>query len=120
LGRLEVADITIGEMLAHAPLGTDGVWPCEPVRDVLEELHSDAVVRGLHIGLFNARGTHWRGEGGAQERELANKYRAWADALQYSHPYISSVLLMGMVRTYEFDARREDTDANIRRRLAAF
>jgi hypothetical protein len=117
LGRLDVADNCIGELLAHAPIGVDGVWPCEPVRDVLEELHSDAIVRGTHTGLFNARGVHWRGEGGSQEQELADKYRTWADALLYTHPYVSSGLLMGMVRTYELDANREDTDAKIRRRL---
>lgn len=117
LSRLEVADLKIGELLAHAPLGTDGVWPCEPVRDVLEEVHSDAMMRGIHTGQFNARGVHWRGEGGAQERELADKYRAWADALQYSHPYVSSRALMGLAKTYEHDARREDTDAIVKRRL---
>ena len=94
-----MADVNIGELLAHAPVGADGVWPCEPVRDVLEELHSGAIMRGAHTGLFNARGVHSRGEGGAQEQELANKYRAWADGLLYTHPYVSSELLMGMVRT---------------------
>ncbi len=117
LSRLEVADLTIGELLSHAPLGADGVWPCEPVRDVLEEIHSDAMMRGVRTGQFNARGVHWRGEGGAQERELADKYRAWADALRYSHPYVSSRALMSLVKTYEHDARREDTDAIVRRRL---
>jgi addiction module HigA family antidote len=117
LGRLEVADVNIGELVAHAPTGTDGVWPCEPVRDVLEEFHSDAMLRGVHTGQFNARGAHWRGEGGAQERELAEKYRGWAEALQYSHPYVASKLHMGLVRTYENDARREDTDAIVQRRL---
>lgn len=117
LGRLEVADVSIGELLAHAPTGSDEVWPCEPVRDVLDEIHSDSMMRGVHTGLFNARGVHWRGEGGAQERELADKYRGWAEALQYSHPYIASKLLMGLVRTYEHDARREDTEAIVQRRL---
>jgi addiction module HigA family antidote len=117
LGRLEVADVSIGELVAHAPMGTDGVWPCEPVRDVLDEIHSDAMMRGVHTGQFNARGVHWKGEGGAQERELADKYRGWAEALQYSHPYVASKLLMGLVRTYEHDARREDTDAIVQRRL---
>lgn len=117
LGRLEVADVSIGELLAHAPTGTDGVWPCEPVRDVLDEIHSEAMMRGVHTGQFNARGAHWRGEGGAQERELADKYRGWAEALQYSHPYVASKLLMGLVRTYEHDARREDTEAIVKRRL---
>ena len=117
LGRLEVADITIGEMLAHAPPDSERVWPCEPVRDVLEELHSTAIMQGAHTGLFNSRGVHSRGEGGAQERALADKYRAWAEVLQYTHPFVASELLMGMVRTYEHDARREDTEANINRRL---
>lgn len=117
LSRLESADFEIGELLAHAPVGTDGVWPSEPVRDVLEEVHSDAMMRGVHAGQFNARGVHWRGDGGAQERELADKYRVWADSLRYSHPYLSSSALMGLVKTYEHDARREDTDAIVRRRL---
>jgi hypothetical protein len=117
LGRLEIADLKIGELLAHAPSGSDEVWPCEPVRDVLEEVHSDSMMNGAHTGQFNARGVHSRGEGGAQERELADKYRAWAEALRYSHPYVSSKLLMDLVKTYEHDARREDTDAIVRRRL---
>lgn len=117
LGRLEVADVSIGELVAQAPAGADGVWPCEPVREVLDEIHSDAMMRGVHTGQFNARGAHSRGEGGAQERELADKYRGWAEALQYSHPYVASKLLMGLVRTYEHDARREDMDAIVQRRL---
>jgi addiction module HigA family antidote len=117
LGRLEVADLKIGELLAHAPFDSDGVWPCEAVRDVLEEVHADAMASGVHTGQFNARGVHSRGEGGAQEREIANRYRAWAEALRYSHPFVSSNILMSLVKTYEHDARREDTDAIVRRRL---
>jgi addiction module HigA family antidote len=117
LGRLEVADMKIGELLAHAPAGADGVWPCEYVRDVLEEVHSEMMMRGVHTSKFNARGIHVRGEGGDQERALADRYRAWADALQYSHSYVASELLMKLVRTYEDNARREDADANVRLRL---
>jgi hypothetical protein len=117
LGRLEVADIKIGEMLASAPADENGVWPCEAVRDALEDVHSADIMHGARIGLFNSRGVHWRGEDGAQERELASKYRAWAEALQYSHPFVSSSLLVGMVERYEHDARREDAEAKIKRRL---
>jgi len=69
------------------------------------------------IGVYNSPGAHWRGEGGDQERELAAKYRKWGQALQSSHPYVASVLLMGLARSYEADANREDTEAGIRRRL---
>jgi hypothetical protein len=36
LGRADVADTCIGKVLSRAPVGQDGVWPCEPVRDVME------------------------------------------------------------------------------------
>lgn len=56
----------------------------------------------------------WRGEGGAQEREIAEGYRTWANALQYSHPFVATQLLMSMVKTYEHEADRVDTEAGIR------
>lgn len=117
LGRGDAADICLGNLLSSAPVGGDGVWPCEPVRQVMEEIQSEGISRGACTGLFNARGVVWRGEGGNQERELAEKYRRWATALEYSHPFVSSTLLMAMVRNYEHDASREDMEAGIRRRL---
>jgi addiction module HigA family antidote len=117
LDRLAVCDICLGKLFSSAPADADGNWPCEPVRDVMEELQSEEISRGAHTGLYNARGVHWRGEGGGQERELAHRYRKWAEALQFSHPFVSSTLLMGMVNTYEQAADREDNEAGIRRRL---
>lgn len=117
LGRLDIADVCIGKLLSHAPAGNDGVWPCEPVREVMEDVHSKAMMDGARTGLYNSRGVTWRGEGGDQERALAAKYRAWGNALHYSHPFVASELLMGMARTYEQEAVREDTRAGIERRL---
>ena len=117
ISRLEIADLCIGQMLANAPLGKDGIWPCEAVRQVLEEIQSESMMRGAHTGIYNSRGVHWRGEGGGQERALAEKYRNWGKALQLSYPYVSSKLLMQLALTYDREARREDTDASIRRRL---
>ncbi len=117
LDRADVADVSIGGLLANAPIGEDGVWPCEPVRDVMEELQLEQVMRGAHTGVYNSRGVHWRGEGGSQERELADKYRGWARMLRVSHPFVASNLLMGLAKTYENEASREDTAATLRRRL---
>jgi hypothetical protein len=117
ISRIDVADMCIGRVLAHAPVGADGVWPCEPVRQVMEEVHSEQLMRGVHTGVYNSRGAVWRGSGGDQERELAAKYRAWGHALQSSHPYVSSSLLMQLVRTYEAEASREDTEASLRERM---
>ena len=117
LGRSEIADICLGKLFSHASTDPDGVWPCEPVRQVMEELQSEKVSQGARTGLYNQRGVVWRGEGGGQERELAQKYLRWAEALQYSHPFVSSNLLMDMVKTYELEASRHDTEAGIKRRM---
>ncbi len=117
LSRAEIADVCIGKVLANAPVGQDGVWPCEPVRQVMEDLQSESMMEGAYTGVYNSRGTHWRGEGGDQERELAEKYRKWGQSLQFSHPYVASKFLMKLARTYEREADREDTEAGIRRRL---
>jgi hypothetical protein len=93
------------------------VWPCEPVRDVMEDIQSESLMRGAHTGVYNSRGAHWRGEGGEQERELAEKYRKWGQALQVSHPFVAAKLLMGLAKTYDHEANRQDTEAGIRRRL---
>jgi addiction module HigA family antidote len=117
LSRANSADLRIGKLLAHAPIGKDGVWPCEAVRRVMEEVQSDSIMRGAHSGVYNLRGAHWRGEGGDQERALAEKYRKWGQALQLSHPYVSAKLLMQLANMYEYEANREDMEAGIRRRL---
>jgi hypothetical protein len=117
VSRADIADVCIGELLAHASVGEDGVWPCEPVRQVMEEVQSEPLMRGALTGVYNSRGVHFRGEGGGSERELAAKYRKWGDALQSSHPYVSSKLLIAMAKTYEREASREDTEAEVRRRL---
>jgi hypothetical protein len=117
LGRAEIADVCIGNMLSSAPVGTDGVWPCEPVRDVMEDIQSESMMRGAHTGVFNSRGAHWRGEGGDQERGLAEKYRKWGQALQVSHPFVAAKLMMALAQTYDHMASRVDAEAEIRRRL---
>lgn len=117
LDRANVADIRIGQVLSCALVGNDGVWPCEPVRDVMEDIQSESVMEGAHIGVYNSRGAHYRGEGGDQERELAEKYRKWSQALQVSHPFVASKLLMELAKTYDRQANRHDTEATMRRRL---
>ncbi len=117
LSRSDVADSSIGTLLSHAPLGKDGVWPCESVRQVMEKIQSEPIIAGARTGRFNSRGAHWRGEGGIDERQLAEEYRNWSRALQVSHPYVASKLLMGLANTYEHMADREDAEAGARRRL---
>lgn len=117
LGREEGGDSSLGKWLSNAPKGTDGIWPCEPVRWVLEQIQSEKISDGITLGLFNARGVHFRGESGDQERELAAMYREWSSALEFSFPFVASSILKRMANTYYRDAQHEDTEAVVRRRL---
>lgn len=115
-GREVVGDHSIGQLLAHSPPGADGIWPCEAVRSVLEEVGTKDIADAISIGIYNARGAHFREEGGKQERELAAKYRQWAKQLAFEAPFSSRVLDQ-IARSYDRDAVREDADADVRRRL---
>jgi addiction module HigA family antidote len=114
--RLDVGDSQIGQLLSKAPVGADGLWPCEPVRDAMEKTLSRSMSDGFRVGKFNLRGVVMRGEGGNQERELASKYSAWAAPIASTHPKVARIL-REIRDGYLSDAEREDTEANIRKRL---
>jgi addiction module HigA family antidote len=116
LARRDIGDQMIGNMLAKAPAAEDKVWPCLPVRDALELVANHHIEQGVHVALRNARGAHWRGEGGAQERELAAEYRGWADAMAYTHPRVATIL-RGVEKAYLREADWEDNDARVARRM---
>ena len=65
---------------------------------------------------YNSRGVHLRGEGGDQERELAVKYRKWAQETAPDYSFVSSVLA-SLASSYERDAEREDSEDRMNRRL---
>jgi len=71
-------DQKIGQVLSAAPAGADGVWPCEPVRDVLEDVASREIGIGIGVAVSNARGTHSVRDDARDERALARNTRVVA------------------------------------------
>lgn len=112
VGREDVADDRIGRMLSASPVGTDGNWPAEAVREVLETFRSKPMTEGFWIGKRNRQGvtTRMPRDGGALERKEASIYRNWAKAIAYEYPQTARVLHT-LADSYEDDARREDEDA---------
>jgi len=112
--RATVGDIIIGEVLAYVPPDSDGLWPAEPVRELIEDLRSQRFEEGLHTGKFNSRGITSRspGDGGIQERQLAAKHRACADRISDRWPR-TGALLRQMADHYEEWARREDDQSEL-------
>ena len=115
-GRSRMGDHHIGQLLSKAPIGEDGIWPCAPVREALDAVLNDDIGEGFHIGRLNYRGAHWRGEGGTQEKELAEQYEGWAKASDYSHPKVAAAL-RGLASSYRSEGRWRDQDAAIQQRL---
>jgi hypothetical protein len=108
-GHAKLGDRFIGEMLARIPDGSDGVWPHECLRRLLEELRSVAIENGLYLGIVNGRGSTCRSpdDGGEQELGLAEKYESWAHALGTTAPRAAG-LLRRVRDNYRVDATWED------------
>ena len=86
--RSDVCDSHIGRALACAPAGTDGIWPHESVRALIEHVCSTALEEGFRAGMFTKRGVFTKDPfgGGAPERALAAQYRGWAQKLAAAYP----------------------------------
>ena len=111
--REEIGDREIGRVLANAPRGADDVWPCEPVRDLLDSLGSRNIGIGLLMGKSDLRGITSRGpfDGGRQELSLAEDYRASADKISGKWPFTAR-LLRQMADDYERSAQVFDHEAD--------
>lgn len=114
VGREEIADSRIGQMLSASPMGADGNWPAEAVREVIDLFRSKEMAEGFWVGKHNRRGPTMRDprDGGQLERDEAEKYRRWAAALvEYPH---TARALNTMADSYELEARRHDEQAERR------
>lgn len=114
--RADIGDQCIGQLLARVPVGKDDEWPREAICEAMEGTASFEIGTGFQIGVINSRGAHWRGEGGEQERELAEKFRAVAERLHFSYPYMGGII-EGIATSYDREAEREDAEAMVNKRL---
>lgn len=114
--RQNAIDSTIGTWLSRCPADPDGLWPCLPVRELLEDSTAESVRNGFACGVCNNRGVHSRGilDGGEQERALADHYRGLAQSLLGKFPNTAECLI-GIARGYEHEARGHDEDADMMR-----
>lgn len=106
----KVVDDMLGRALASSPLGVEGCWPHESIRDVLEVYgRIDEVAEGFLVGKGNLRGVTARlpSDGGGQELSLARCYATWQRALAITHPRTSQ-LLGQLAEDYRSQALRED------------
>ena len=116
-GRVEAADICVGQLLSQKPTENDGSWPCRPICQVIEAVATEGIASGFYAGVANSRGAVMRAEGGGQERELAAKYRAWAEPLYFEFPFVASQVLERIAKSYDQEAACWDSEAELENRL---
>jgi hypothetical protein len=91
-GRLAAGDVQLGQVLANAPVGVDGLWPHESVREVLEGLApNDDIEAGFVERRRHPREASWF-TGGEQERRHAEQYLEDARVMQSRWPTVARIL----------------------------
>ena len=114
--RADIGDQMIGTALASSPADSNGEWPGEAVRNLLERLQSDNVERGLNIAVHNQRGVTTRSptDGGEQERQLADSYRE--QSRRYQQWPRTAALFSQLAKSYVQEGGVLDRQAEISRR----
>jgi hypothetical protein len=113
--RAKIGAQYVGKVLAHAPHDpADEAWPHRAVREVIEEIASDEMDRGIQIERFNMRGVYSKNpyDGGGAERALAVQARRWAD-VSTAWPRTAGMLAR-IAEGWEHHAEREDIEAQQR------
>lgn len=114
--REAIGDLKIGELLARCAPGNDGIWPCEPVRQVLEELGTEDMGRGMATGFYNLKEATWHGSHGHEERQIARRYMEWSKQIAYDAPFSANVLET-VSKFYDSEADWWDTDSDLQQRI---
>lgn len=115
-GREEVGDQMIGELLTAASTGSDGIWPNEVVRDVLEEIGTTNIARGFSLRHRNSITGVFRAVNSEEDRALAAKYKDWAKRTAFDWPFTSRIL-EEVARFFDWEAERHDQDSALNQRI---
>ena len=105
-GHLEVALITVGEVLIHAPADPDGLWINRAVATELNDREADKLREGFGTGTYNSRGVHDVDPSGKPERELAEQFRNKAEEIENAGFQRFAVTLRGLADDYDRKAER--------------
>jgi hypothetical protein len=109
--RATFGETALAEVLARVPAGTDGIWPCEAARTLIEQGRARFRDR-LEVTKWTLRGVYNKGmfEGGGQEQSLAKPLREGAARLRQAYPE-TAAFLDSFADSYEHEAKKEDDRA---------
>jgi len=107
-GRLQIADMQIGQIIAEYPEDID-IWPPEEFCKVIETINTASLISGFSTATFNKRGSSSRGpfDGGTIERGHAEFFHLKAKKINYTFPKTSEILTQIAI-VFEKDAKMMD------------
>lgn len=105
-GHLEVALISIGQVLFHAKVDPDGLWINRAIAAALNASGDDGLRRGYVTGAYNSRGVHSIDPTGNPERELAENFRGKAEDIENAGFQRFAVALRDLADDYDLQAER--------------
>lgn len=108
-GHLDIAMISLGEVLIHAPPDLDGFWIHHSVAKILNGDDADKIRKGFETGIFNSRGVI-KGTRGEEERKLEEEYREKAEDVESQGYYRFAVTLRDISDMFREEAEREEND----------
>ncbi len=106
-GHFGVAMSQVGQVLPYAPPDPSGLWIQKVVAAALNAKDADDMRSGFTCELFNMRGTHGFTHG-REERELAQKYRTMADAVDNEGYQRLASSLRDLAASYDAEAARDE------------
>lgn len=90
-GYKKAIELCIGKLLSYSPVGEDGIFPHEIVRNYFEKIFIKTEIDEFIIGKYNQRGAHVL-SGGINEKKIGDKYNEDAKKLRISYPNTSLIL----------------------------
>lgn len=80
----------LGKLFACSPIGTDGFFPHEAIRDKIEEIGTDELIHEFAFAIIYKRGIHTV-TAGKDEYVLAQKYEKLKDKFEIRYPKTSKI-----------------------------
>ena len=105
--RFESAMHALGAVLGRYRTRDGEPYPHPAIAAALEESVGDGMLIGFSTSVFSGRGVTWRGHGGQQEYDLAEKYEAISRELRDAAPRTGEMFGQ-LARGYRVDGARED------------
>lgn len=101
----------LGSILGRSLKGSDGIFPHESIRDLLEHLNNEKVDSEVYIGYVNSRGVRWVRDG-SDQRQLGKQFENQSHLLEITYPHTAAIL-WHIARDYMREAQYDHLHAEL-------